>query len=348
MLSVLSPQEWDSAVTSHPQYSFLQSYGWGEFQKKCGRNVERYCEKGSNGLFNIAQIISHRLPFSAWYGYCPRGPLASQEDSSGFQGFLSTELRKKGALFVRVEPPSTAPVGPGIFHTAAIQPPDVWVVDISRPEDSFLSSMHPKTRYNYRVSQKKGVTVQMNASLQDSNFQQLVEFFIELLSSTAGRHQFRLHSRKYYREMITFFMQGSNNASSDISLRLYTAFHEKTAIAAILVLYFGKTATFVHGGSRYEFRELMAPYALHIQAMKDASALGLADYDMGGIAHSDDPHDPWQGITRFKKGFSGYSLHYPGTFDIVFNSFFYTVYTKFRQTRLRLRSSMDRTWVSGT
>ncbi|MBI2484397.1 peptidoglycan bridge formation glycyltransferase FemA/FemB family protein [Candidatus Uhrbacteria bacterium] len=341
--SILGHQAWNSAVVSHPQYSFLQSYEWGEFQKKCGRNVIRYCSRGSGGFINAAQVLSHPLPLSSWYGYCPRGPLVYKKDATRFIEFLSAEMREQGALFVRLEPYAAPPSVPGIVQTSPIQPADIWVVDISQSEESLLSSMRPKTRYNFGVSQKKGVSLQVIASVNDRRYAHTLSSFIAMLSHTAGRHRFRLHPAEYYREMIDFFMQSTDETAHRISLRLYTAYHGTTAIAAIAVLYFGKIATYLHGGSNYEYRDLMAPYALHVQAMKDAAALGFTLYDMGGIAHSDDPRDPWQGITRFKKGFSGYPLRYPGTFDIVFNSFFYSAYSKFRRIHSRLRSSMDRT-----
>lgn len=244
---------------------------------------------------------------------------------------------------MRIEPFGFAPSRQGIVQTASIQPADTWVVDISQPWDALLASMHPKTRYNYRVAHRDGVRIQMATSPSDSGFEKTVRDFIAMLSFTATRHTFRLHPKDYYREMITFFMQNNDRGETGVSLRLYTAYTSTTPIAAIMVLYFGKTATFLHGGSDYQYRDFMAPYALHIQAMKDAADLGLHSYDMGGIAHSDDSHDPWQGMTRFKKGFSGNQLHYPGTFDIVFRRFRYSAYSAMRNIRTRLRSSMDRT-----
>ncbi|MBI4250667.1 peptidoglycan bridge formation glycyltransferase FemA/FemB family protein [Candidatus Uhrbacteria bacterium] len=343
MLSTLQPYEWDAAVVSYPQHSFLQSYDWGEFQKKHGRNVERYCIRHCNGRYAIAQILSHPLPFFGWYGYCPRGPLMEEGQNTSFLASLSAELRKQRALFLRIEPPTFTPTVKGIVQIAPMQPADVWIVDLSQPFDVLQSLMHPKTRYNYRIAQKKGISIQMISSPYDNNFEKAISDFIGLLARTAGRHQFRLHTDDYYRQMITFFIRNLSESKTNISLRLYAAYRGATPLAAILVLYFGSTATFLHGGSDYRFRHLMAPYALHMQAIQDAAELGFTSYDMGGIAHTDDPHDSWQGITRFKKGFSGYSLHYPGTFDIVFNSFHYLAYSKFRQVRSRLRSSMDRT-----
>lgn len=343
MFSSLQPHEWNAVVLSYPQYSFLQSYEWGEFQKKYGRKVERYCIRQDNGRYAIAQVLSHPLSFFGWYGYCPRGPLAEEGQNTLFLASLSAELRKQGALFLRIEPRVCVPAGKSIVQAAPVQPADVWIVDLSHPFDVLQSLMHPKTRYNYRIAQKKGVVVQMISAPNDNNLEKAVTDFAGLLARTAGRHQFRLHTEDYYRQMITFFMQNRGESKTSISVRLYTAYQGATPLAAILVLYFGDTATFLHGGSDYRFRHLMAPYALHLRAIQDAAEFGFTAYDMGGIAHSDDPHDPWQGITRFKKGFSGYSLHYPGTFDIVFNSFHYMAYTKLRQIRSRLRSSMDRT-----
>jgi lipid II:glycine glycyltransferase (peptidoglycan interpeptide bridge formation enzyme) len=81
----------------------------------------------------------------------------------------------------------------------------------------------------------------------------------------------------------------------------------------------------------------MAPYLLHWELIKEAKEKGLKFYDWWGIAASDDPKDPWAGITRFKKGFGGEMVSYPGTFDYVLKPAGYEFYKLFRFVKRRIR-----------
>jgi len=38
-------------------------------------------------------------------------------------------------------------------------------------------------------------------------------------------------------------------------------------------------------------------------------------------------------VTRFKKGFGGFEVNYPGTFDLVFDTGWYSIYKMVRKVR---------------
>jgi len=56
----------------------------------------------------------------------------------------------------------------------------------------------------------------------------------------------------------------------------------------------------------------MAPYALHWDIIKYLKQQGVAHYDLWGI-----DHQRWPGVTRFKLGWGGRTVEYPGAFDLV-------------------------------
>ena len=41
----------------------------------------------------------------------------------------------------------------------------------------------------------------------------------------------------------------------------------------------------------------------------------------------------WPGVTRFKIGFGGQIIKYPGTFDLVYDDAWYNIYKMVRQIR---------------
>jgi lipid II:glycine glycyltransferase (peptidoglycan interpeptide bridge formation enzyme) len=70
----------------------------------------------------------------------------------------------------------------------------------------------------------------------------------------------------------------------------------------------------------------MAPYLCQWIAIGEAKAAGVKIYDLWGIAESESPSDPWAGITRFKQGFGGEEVTFPGTFDYVIKPFWYNLF----------------------
>jgi len=113
-------------------------------------------------------------------------------------------------------------------------------------------------------------------------------------------------------------------------VRLHIAYHDTTPIAAAIVGYFGDTATYLHGASSYEHRSLMGPYTLHWQIMQEAKRDGYHCYDFWGVAikqqSNKTTNQHWEGISRFKLGFGGKIMDYPGTFDLPVSRFWYILY----------------------
>lgn len=93
-----------------------------------------------------------------------------------------------------------------------------------------------------------------------------------------------------------------------------------------MVIFYGDTVTYLHGGSGDLHRDVMAPYLLQWEQIKAAKERGYTKYDFGGVSLN--TANSWQGITKFKTGFSPQTLPtmYSGTYDIVLAPFSYTVY----------------------
>jgi lipid II:glycine glycyltransferase (peptidoglycan interpeptide bridge formation enzyme) len=145
-----------------------------------------------------------------------------------------------------------------------------------------------------------------------------VNAFWELLQKTKERQNFSTHTSDYYRELFTFFHQQGGPIQTEILL----AMHEDKAIAGALLLTHAGTCYYLHGGSDYEYRTMMAPYALHWEAIRWCNAHGITRYDFGGSETV-----KWPGITRFKLSWGGHQVEYPGAFDIPLSKFWYWLYT---------------------
>ena len=294
---------------------FLQSWEWGEFQEKLGNKIVRLGALQDEKLIAVATLIKRKIFFGKNYFYCPRGPVMGSESRIKNYELFFEEIfktaKKNKVVFFRFEPAEEILHSKFcILNSLDIQPSKTLILNLKKTEEDLLKAIHQKTRYNIRLAKKKGVEV---AEAREGDFDKWWKVMIE----TSGRDGFRTHGKKYYQEMIR----------TD-KVKLYLAKYKDKIIAGNIISFFGDTATYIHGASADEFRNVMAPYALQWHIIREAKNRGCRYYDFYGISE-----DKWPGVTRFKKGFGGEEVNYPGTFDLVFNKFYYNLYRVLRKIR---------------
>lgn len=292
---------------------FLQSWNWGEIQKKNSFQVLRY-KIVDRGVFTV---VVKPLFFGLKYWYISRGPLASipftEEESLEFLKLLKAEAKKDQALFIRLEPSFAWPSNFKKFFASDVQPRQTLILDLKKDQELLLSEMGQKTRYNIRLAAKK--------SLVFKNDKKYFSEFWNLMKETSQRDDFRGHSESYY-----------NNLLSSDNTYLLTVFSNNKVVAAGIFAKFGPGFYYLHGASNYSQRQLMAPYFLQWQAISLAKESGSLFYDFYGIDEK-----KWPGVTRFKLAFGGERLVYNSIADIAIYPFLYKLYLMFRKIYDRSR-----------
>lgn len=352
LIEITDKKQLNDFVGSQPMSQFLQSWQWGEFQAKVsGGKVWRLAVLDNGELAASATIMAKELPMGKKYLYGARGPVGitnypsrsrraeadefpscanASEDkritNELFKAIKELALRE-GAIFLRFDPPremfrsarfgkfkeiSRELAGRELVKTLDVQPSKTLVLDLTESEEELLKEMSQKTRYNIKLAEKKGVKI------LESGAERFEEFW-QLLVSTGDRDEFNLHGRSYYQAMLKF---GSN------FVKLFFAEAKGKLLAGNLAVFFGDTATYLHGGSANEDRNVMAPYLLQWHSIKLAKAQGQKYYDFHGLDEI-----KWPGVTRFKKGFGGFEVNYPGTFDLVYDPGWYSIYKMVRKIR---------------
>jgi lipid II:glycine glycyltransferase (peptidoglycan interpeptide bridge formation enzyme) len=290
---------------------FLQSFSWGEITLAEGEEILRVAAREKEEWRAAATLIKKKLPANNFYWYAPRGPLGTPAGIN----FLISEIKKLSprAVFFRLEPGTLDKAAPfSLIRIADLQPRKTLVLDLGRSEEELLRQMQQKTRYNIRLAEKKGVKIRAGG---EEDFPE----FWRLLNKTSRRDVFRLHAEKHYRNLI----------SADKNfIKLFFACYEGKNIAAGIFCFFGDKVTYLHGASDNEFRNIMAPHLLQWELIKEARRDGYKYYDFYGIDGK-----KWPGVTRFKLGFGGQAIEYPGTFDFVFRPFLYRLYALARKLR---------------
>lgn len=350
--------------------SLLQSWDWGEFQKTLGRKIWRF-GLGDGNLRASALIVKYNLPFGKCYFYCPRGPiLNSQFPISNSQTILkllvnkAKEIAKKeNSIFFRIDPEVTLEnkelisvlenLG-FIKSKKETQPKDTLILDISKSENEILAQMHHKTRYNIGLARRKGVKIRQSIDLKD------VDQFYNLMLKTSKRDKFFPHPKEYYKMQIDILgkqnlvrlfvaeiLEAQNSKlevqnpvpkTQNLKSKIQDAEVKVRMIAAAIVSFYGQRATYLHGASDYQFRNLMAPHLVQWEAILEAKRRGCRYYDFWGIEPKNckiqkSLKQDWAGITRFKRGFArtslgglGKEVNYIGAWDLPIQKGWYWIY----------------------
>ena len=297
---------------------FLQTADWAKFQQSLGRQVFNYDQAGIAAL-----VIKNKLPLGKSWLYIPRGPELDLNSMTGgltnpvnnFIAWLRVLAKKEKAIFIKVEPTTDNVAQILATHKfrnsrRTVQPTKTVVLDLEKTEADLLAAMHHKARYNIRVAEKHGINVVESTA---------GDVFWKLMQQTTRRDKFTSHPKTYYRALLEQLHGGTMHT------KLFIAQHQDRPLAAALVLFYGDTAYYLHGASDHHYRQLMAPYLLHWEIIKRSQALALKQYDLWGI-----DANKWPGVTRFKLGWGGKTIEYPGAFDLTTSWFWFSLYKLFK------------------
>lgn len=306
--------------------NILQSFFWGKIKGLFGWTPIHFDYKGTVILVLIRKIFGN---FSI--AYVPHGPMLPISEQTGSRlKEIGLEIKKDlplGCFVLRFDLPSgifkTDPVefnmGPELKKASSdIQPPHTVLISLKENEEEILGRMKSKTRYNIRLSFRKGVVVEKSGK-------ESLDAWYELYEETALRDKITIHSKEYYRKIFELSQEGTESGDNP-QIVLFKAVYNNKLLAGNIVALYGNTATYLYGASSNENRNLMPAYALQWEAIKYAKEKDCATYDLFGIPPTNDPDHPMSGLYRFKTGFGGEILHRPGCWDLPLKPFIYKVY----------------------
>jgi len=187
--------EWNSIVGNFPHSHILQTWEWAQVKKAFGWKpiYKVWQNQGSADVKAAALILIKTLPLRGFSSklkimYVPKGPLLSDWSNSALRGEILDDLenisRDNKAIFIKIDPDVV--VGTGIpdsegnvvselgvalkrelierrwrFSASQIQYRNTVILDLTKAEDELLARMKQKTRYNIRLSERKGVRVRI-------------------------------------------------------------------------------------------------------------------------------------------------------------------------------------------
>lgn len=326
ILDASSPEEaltgWDNFVATHPAGHLLQTTGWGQLKAEVGWDWEVVLNGTPEAPQAGALVLYRALPLGlGTVAYVPRGPVVAWEDRATVEALLRAvhrAARRRRAWACWVEPELLdGHAGAAVLRALryrppvrGIQPRRTILVDLTPTEDEILAAMKSKTRYNIRLSQRKGIQVRQG-TLAD------IPLFYHLMQETGARDAFGIHTEAYYRRAYELFAPRGQVA-------LLLAELNGEPLAGVLVFAVGERAWYIAGGSSNRHRNLMPTYGVQWAAMQWARARGCTVYDLWGIPDADEEvlersfterSDGLWGVYRFKRGFGGRVVRYIGLWE---------------------------------
>jgi len=328
-----------NSVIKHP----VQTWEWGEFQKKLGKKVERVGFFEDGKIKDALQVFFRPVPKLNQYsiGYCPRAFTPSEDQLSALK-----ELGKQhNALFIRLEPNTSVPVS----DRAKLKPTielllnnncqtgkpffyqHTFTVDLTQSTEQLFANLKSKTRYNVRLAIKKGVKI-----VEDSSKSGL-KTYLQILEKTLKRKGFYLHSPDYFKKMWELL------GNSDL-FHIFHAVYDDTPLVSWIMFKWNDQIYYVYGASIDLHKEVMASNLMMWEMIVWAKSEGAKTFDMwGSLGSEPDPKNPWYGFHRFKEGYGGELTKFLGTFDLVIKQPHYKIFNtvdNLRWKALRIKTAL--------
>jgi len=194
------------------------------------------------------------------------------------------------------------------------------LVDVLEDDDQILARMKSKTRYNIRLSDRKGITIRQG---DEKDLADLYHMYV----NTSVRGDFTIRSEDYYQTLWRTFLGESSISKKDPIAQPLIAEFEGQPVAGAVIFRFGDRAWYLHGMSLPEHSKKMAPHLIQWEAIRWAKSQGCKVYDMWGAPDVFDESDSMWGVYRFKRGYGGEVVRTMGAWDYPAKPFIYRLYT---------------------
>jgi lipid II:glycine glycyltransferase (peptidoglycan interpeptide bridge formation enzyme) len=321
--------EWERLTKTNPTSGYMQSFFWTKFKNVLGWQSYKIGITEHSTLVGGAIISKYSHLKGRNFLQISEGPVLPYGDptkAAKMFELLICEIDTIADLsgdsltsHLSIEPKlSHVPLYFSKLRKAPVdqQPVRTLLIDLRESEEELLREMKPKGRYNINVAKKHRVDI-TKMPLQEG-----VNDFLALYKPFVKQSGFEGKKDDY-------FLYLASLVPSMKEAALFVATRDKQLLSCAIVLYYGDTATFLYGASSYDDRNLMAPYLLHWEIIRDARKRGFTWYDFYSLAPGDGAvSHPWYGFSVFKRKFGGVEVNYIGGYDFVYNEEVYRRYLR--------------------
>lgn len=296
-------KEYNEFVQNRIGTSFMQDLKWADVKDDSWDKEAVYIKENGNIIAAMLMLIK-KLPHSkVTFVYAPRGPVCDVYDINLVNRIIKEAepvIKKHKGYVLKFDPQvlfderleemyrkagyKTSGKNPN--KDEVIQPLYDGVLHIDgKSEEELMKSFAEKTRYNIRLSGRKGVTVRYSREKED------LDTFYDLYKTTTIRDNIGCRDKEYFERMLDSYDENH--------LRIYIAEHDGDKLSAAIATNYGGELYYVYGASSNEKRNLMPNYAMQMEMIRWGIETGCKTYNFGGILNL----DPQNGLYKFKTGF---------------------------------------------
>ena len=346
---------WEGFLTEREEKTFLQSWNWGEFQKKMGNKIWRIGIYDDDELIAVCLIVLVKAKRGT-YLLIQHGPILSQKlkikpssraqvegtqncNSKVFEilNLLTIKLkeiaRNENADFVRIAPIfednednlkifkelgfKQAPMHANAYEAT-------WRLDIQLTDEELLKNVRKTTRYLIKKAREN-----QDITIEKSDNQNDIKIYQNLNKEVSKRQKFAPFSENYIKTEFEIF-------SKDKEALLFFGRYKGNIVAGAVVIFWSGIGFYHQAASIQKYAKLSIPYLLQWEAIKEAKKRGCLFYDFWGFTDPIKfPKHPWAGPTLFKMGFGGRSFKYVKTQDLPIskNYWFINLFERLRKIK---------------
>lgn len=322
-------KRYEEYIKNYDGASLMQSLNWAKVKNNWIQEAVFLEEEGI--IIAAITLLLEKIPYTNYYFmYAPRGPVCNIYDMELVKRLIKEVelLREKYKIFLFKFDPNVEynekleimykeagfnVLNKNMDKDELIQPLHDMVLDISNiSKEDLLKSFSEKTRYNIRLSKRKGVEVYYSRKKED------LKIFYDLYKITTIRDNIGCRAYEYFEKMLDSY--------DEENLRIYITKHENDYLSAAIAFNYGKELFYLYGASSNEKRNLMPNYLMQWEMISWGLETGCNKYNFGGVLNI----DPNDGLYKFKIGFCKKDgiTEYIGEIDKVYNKYIYFIYIK--------------------
>lgn len=309
----------ENFVKNHEKSHFLQTPAWADVKDAWQwRGILAYEDDCVAGTMSV---LIRPLPMGVSLLYAPRGPVCDRNDPyvmATLLGAADDLAATVNGLELMMDPDELCSnnnfrelmAGWGFREREDagfdnVQAQHVFRLHLNgKTEASVFADFCPKTRYNVRLAQRKGVQIRKypgNGAIPEAE----LDAFDCIMKETGNRDHFIPREKDYYRKVF---------AALGREAVLFMAYLENMPIAGTIGVYSGRKGWYLYGASSNRHRNVMPNYLLQWEMIRESLARNCVFYDFRGVPGELTEDNPLYGLYRFKKGFGGSYTKFTGLF----------------------------------
>ncbi len=320
----IEAREWDAFVVAIPRGHHVQTGLWAAVKETIGWQSVRLMVSQEDHIIAGAQVLFRSLPLLGKIGFVAKGPYFSVKQPE-LKALVIAELqglaRKYRIQQLVVQPGEVDKALEQLLLKKGFRPSPLEVspratviLDLSPNIGEIMAGINRKTRYNIRLSGRKGITVREGTEAD-------LDSYYQILATTGARKHFSPYPKAYFKAMWRLLRPYGY-------AQLFIAEYEGEAVSAQLAIPFGDTVINKMSVWNGRYGNRRPNEALQWASIQWAKEQGYRYYDFEGIEPSAAiairngepmPKSLKQTVTSFKLGFGGQAVLFPAAYDYLYN-----------------------------